>query len=156
MTTISLAPPLPAARGGSRCATAPASEGFGVSTRVRTLMGWQPVAALMAGDLVVDSAGNLHELRGIRRVQADGKTVVRIARKGRAPVTVGGGQSLCADDWRAQIVFGQAAVTVADRMVDGVALRRGRPGKAVLCQLQFDSVVCLDIDGAMAVVKPAL
>lgn len=154
MTTISLAPPLPAARGGSRCATAPAPDGFGASTRVRTLMGWRPVGALMAGDLVVDSTGNLHELRGIRRIQVDGRAIVRITRKGRAPVTVGGGQSLRADDWRAQIVFGQAAASVANRMVDGVSLRRGRPGIAVLYQLQFDSVVCLDIDGANAIIKP--
>jgi len=151
MTTISLAPPLPATR-----ARTSAPAGFAGSTRVRTLMGWQPVATLMAGDLVLDESGNLHELRGIRRVQARGDATVRVVRKGRAPLTVGGGQMLRADDWRAQIVFARPTVSPAARLVDGVDLRAGCPGQVTLCQLQFDSVVCLDIDGTKALIKPAL
>lgn len=149
MTTISLAPPLPVTH-----ARVSAPVGLGATTRVRTLMGWQPVTALMAGDLVFDTVGNLHELRGIRRMRADGGAVVRIMRKGRAPVTVGAGQPLYAADWRAQVVFGQATVTPAARLVDGVTLRGGHRASVNLFQLQFDRVVCLDLDGALAVIKP--
>lgn len=154
MTTISLAPPL---RG--RCpdiAQSAVSEpaGFGRSTRVRTLMGWQTVDRLMAGDLVIDTAGNLHELRGVRQIQVAGSAVVRIARTGSAPLVVGAGQTLIAEDWRTQVVFGQSATCMAARMVDGVRLRRGQPRGAVLYHLLVDSPVRLDIGAAQAVLGP--
>ena len=102
-----------------------------------------------------NSAGNLHELRGIRRIQAGmARLVVRIARKGRAPVTVGGGQSLCADDWpRANCLWSGGCHRCRSHARMALRCAVAAPGKAILCQLQFDSVVCLDIDGAMAVVK---
>lgn len=154
MATISLAPPLPVTRLRSQSARVKAPTGFGASTCVRTLIGWQPVATLMAGDLVLDEDGNMHELRGIRRIHAQGSSTVRVARKGRAPMTIGGGQPLCADDWRTQILFGQPTVSPAARLVDGVTFRAGRPGHVTLYQLEFDSPVCLGLDGARALVKP--
>lgn len=155
MTTISLAPPLRALRTSARRPGALEPTGFGRAVRVRTLMGWQPVERLMAGDLVLDNAGNLHELRGVRQSRVDGASVVRIHRKGRAPLVVGAGQPLGSDDWRAQVIFGQATACPAARMVDGTAIRRGQPRGAMLYQLQFDTTVCLDVDGAMAIIPAA-
>lgn len=155
MTTISLAPPLRARRTSAPRSGTLDPTGFGRAVRVRTLMGWQPVERLMAGDLVLDNAGNLHELRGVRKSRCDGASVVRIHRKGRAPLVVGAGQALGSDDWRAQVIFGQATACPAARMVDGSAIRRGQPRGTALFQLQFDTTVCLDVDGAQAIIPAA-
>ncbi|MCC1481244.1 Hint domain-containing protein [Roseibaca sp. Y0-43] len=155
MTTISLAPPLRAARTIDARPVKTEPNGFGPTTRVRTLMGWQPVDRLMAGDLVLDSVGNLHELRAIRQKRVDGADIVRMARKGRAPLVLGAGQSMIADDWRAQVIFGQPTASPAARLVDGAKLRRGQPRAAVLFQLEFDTPVTLDLDGAQVVLTPA-
>lgn len=152
MTTISLAPPL---RTRTARQTREEPAGFSRATRIRTLMGWQNVDRLMAGDLVLDAAGNLHELRAIRQKRADGADVVRVARKGRAPLVLGAGQSLIAEDWRAQVLFAQPTASPAARLVDGARIRRGQPRATVLFQLEFDSAVTLDVDGAQAAIKPA-
>lgn len=155
MATISLAPPLRTARTFAAATTSVDPEGFGRAVKVRTLMGWQSVDRLMAGDLILDDAGNLHELRAIRQQRADGGKVVRIARKGRAPLVVGAGQKLNAADWRTQVIFGQPTACPAGRMVDGAAIRRGQLRETVLFQLQFDKPVSLDLDGAQAFVTAA-
>jgi hypothetical protein len=117
-------------------------------------MGWQTVDQLMAGDLVLDQNGNLHELRAIRQNWVDGTAIIRVARKGRTPLALGAGQSMIADDWRAQILFDHPTTTTAARLVDGSRIRRGQPRGAILFQLEFDSIVTLDLDGAQAVVTP--
>jgi hypothetical protein len=152
MTTISLAPPL---RAKPIRQTREEPTGFGRATRIRTLIGWQNMDRLMAGDLVLDAAGNLHKLRAIRQKRVDGADVIRVARKGRAPLVLGAGQSLIAEDWRAQVLFAVPTVSPAARLVDGARMRRGQPRAAVLFQLEFDSAVTLDVDGAKAVIKPA-
>lgn len=155
MTAISLAPPLRTKRTQARLRKIAEPTGFGRSTRVRTLMGWQPVDSLMAGDLVLDSAGNPHELRSIRQFSVHGRSVMRIRRNSRAPLTVGTGQMMAADDWRTQVVFGQTAICPAARMADGHIIRRGQRRSTVLFQLHFDATVQLDLDGApQAVVTP--
>jgi hypothetical protein len=118
-------------------------------------MGWQTVGQLMAGDLVIDQDGNLHELRAIRQTRVDGTVIIRIARKKQAPLIVGAGQTLLAEDWRAQVLFDQPTASPAARLVDGSKFRQGQPRGAVLFQLEFDSSVALDVDGARAVVTPA-
>jgi len=155
MATISLAPPLHTTRKTAARSAIADPAGFGRAVQVRTLMGWQPVDRLMAGDLILDTSGNLHELRAIRQERVDGSTVVRIARKGRTPLLVGAGQTLKAADWRALVIFGQPASCAAVRMVDGATIRRGLPRETVLFQLQFDTAVTLDLDGAEAIVTPA-
>lgn len=155
MTTISLAPPLRTVRTLAPRHKTADPIGFGRATRIRTLMGWQTVDRLMAGDLVMDQDGNLHELRAIRQARVDGTAIIRIARKGRAPLVVGAGQSMIADDWRAQVLFEQPTASPAARLVDGSKIRQGQPRGAVLFQLEFDSSVALDVDGAKAVVTPA-
>lgn len=154
MTTISLAPPLRLTRAEKTQADITEPTGFGRSVRVRTLMGWRPVSRLMAGDLILDVAGHLHELRAIRQNRVDGASVVRVARNGHAPLLVGAGQTMLSDDWRAQVIFGQPMASTAARMVDGRHYRRGQPQGTVLFQLEFDAKVSLDIDGAETVVMP--
>lgn len=156
MTTISLAPPLRTRHAHAPQPDALQPSGLGRTARIQTLVGWLPVERLMAGDLVLDRVGNLHELRGLRQRRVHGASVVRIGRAGRAPLVVGSGQRLESEDWRARVIFGQATACAAARMVDGVAIRRGQPRGTVLFDLQFDSVVCLDVGGAKAVFTPAL
>ena len=154
MATISLAPPLRSIMSRRKQSAVGAPVGFARMTRVCTLMGWQAIDSLMAGDLVLDIAGDLHELRGIRQLQVLDAPMVRIARKGRAPLVVGAGQTVRVDDWRAQVIYGQATACPVARLVDNRTVRHWQPQIAVLVQPQFDTTVCLDIDGAQAIVTP--
>ncbi len=150
MTAITLAPPLAPARAPAR-----RPAGLAGATRLRTLAGWQRTDTLMAGDLVLDTAGALHELRALTRLQVPGRDVVRLARPGHAPLVVGAGQVIMVDDWRAQLLFGRAAIAPAGRLVDGSACLSGQPGAATLVQLRFDGPVVLGLGGVQARITPA-
>lgn len=154
MTSISLAPPLRPVRANCTARIAQAS-GFGRSAMIRTLMGWQPVARLMAGDLILDADGHVHELRAIRQIAVSGGDVVRVARPGRAPLVLGAGQTLVVQDWRTEVLFGTSTLCPAARLVDGGTVRRGQPRGTTLFELSFDTKVCLDLGCVQALVSPA-
>lgn len=154
MTSISLAPPLRSLR-PSPVARVTQASGFGRSAQVRTLMGWQPVANLMAGDLVLDAHGHVHELRAIRQVSVAGNNVVRMARPGRAPLVLGADQPVVVQDWRTEVLFGTSTLCPAARLVDGGKVRRGQPRGTTLFVLSFDTKVCLDLGCVQTMVSPA-
>ncbi len=152
--SISLAPPLRK--------SAPAEErllGFGRGTLLRSVFGLRPVERLMAGDLLLDAEGQLIELRAIRQMRAAPGDMVRLVPSeslpGLArPLFVGAGQKLELRDWRAELLYGQGALTRAVRMVDGQRVRRLATPRQ-LYQLSFDAGCVILANGLPALV-PAL
>jgi hypothetical protein len=109
----------------------------------------------MAGDLVLDADGHVHELRAIRKIAVAGDKVVRLARAGRAPLVLGAEQTVVVQDWRTEVLFGAPTLCPAARLVDGGKVRRGQPSDATLLVLSFDDKVCLDLGCVRAVITPA-
>ena len=136
--SISLAPAL---RKPTPAAAHP--QGFARGTTLRSVFGPRPVERLMAGDLLLDAAGQIIELRALRQVRARPGELVRLAPSECLPgleraLIVGAAQQLEMCDWRTQLLYGQSALTTAAQLVDGGAVRRLKTPR-VLYHLGFDA-----------------
>lgn len=142
-TSISLFPPMPV-----RVAGAPDNGpvGLGQGVLVRTIFGLRPVETLMAGDLLLDQAGQIVELRGMRKQRCRSHDLVQFAADdGR--MVLGRATPILSDDWRLQVLHGSAAMVPVRRLLDG---RRVQPAKRslVVHELIFDVATDLTVQGA--------
>lgn len=119
------------------------AAGFAPGTLIETEDGALPVEHLFAGDRVAVQGGGFATLRAITRVRALSSDVVVLAPGAAAgltrSLTLAAEHPTLLDDWRAQVVFGQAAIlTPAQARVDGVMVRRERRSVQTFLQLEFD------------------
>ncbi len=159
--TISLAPPL--CRPRKRQSTPP--QGFADDTRIRTIAGPRPVARIMAGDLLLDAQGQIVELRGIRKVDAQaGDLVLLHASTGPhgsdqprpdRDLIVGTGQKLGLRDWRTDLIFAKPCLIASHKLVDGQNVQSVNK-VGTLYQLIFDTDVVIIANGLAALVKQTL
>ncbi|MGY6549988.1 MAG: Hint domain-containing protein [Roseinatronobacter sp.] len=166
LTTISLAP-LPPRRSrrpsGAPDGQAPlaaleagpgteVATGFATGTQIRTFFGWQRVERLMAGDLLLDAEGHLHELRAIRRHRAKPGQMIRLSPSAEGigrivdTVTLGAGQMLETDDWRVMLLSARKGFVPAGRLCDGRGILRNTAG-GLLHDLICDAPCVIDIGG---------
>lgn len=146
--TITLAPPLKprAARSVS-----PKPSGLARGTMVRTIFGPRAVETLMAGDLLLDRDGQIVELRSLRRQMARADDLVRVTTDHGVAV-LGQGTQMQVQDWRAQVLFGQAVPVALGRLIDGAKVRLTTRG-AMLHVPGFDRDTLLDVGGVSLLVK---
>ncbi len=149
---ISLAPPL---RKPARPATRP--QGFARGTLVRTIFGQRPVERLMAGDLLLDTDGQLVTLRALRQVRVEPEDLVRIAPGEAAPgleraLIVGADQKLALRDWRTDLIYGSGVMACAAQMVDGRSLRQLKVARQ-LFQLEVGSDCVIHANGLPALLR---
>jgi hypothetical protein len=151
---VTLAPPPP--RSVARTQSV-APVGFGLGSMVRTIWGLRPVDGLMAGDLLLDAAGQVVELRAVRRKRLAAHALVQIAPSAMGlglapgdlarPLIVAAGQPVAVRDWRTEVVFGGAALSPAQSLLDGVTVTRLDRGQRVVVELGFDGPVVLLVNG---------
>ncbi|TVP72219.1 MAG: hypothetical protein EA339_07410 [Rhodobacteraceae bacterium] len=151
--TITLAPPLrrPRARKPD------ALQGFARDTRIATITGPRPIERIMAGDLVLDTKGQIVELRGIRKATAAIGDLVQLRAgsdemRPERDLTVGAGQKLGLRDWRSDLIFGKPCLIASRNMVDGQSVR-SISATGLLYQLIFDTDVVIVANGLAALVK---
>jgi hypothetical protein len=126
--------------------------GFAPGTVILTEDGPLPVEHLFAGDRVAVQGGGYATLRAVSRVRTLASDVVVLA-PGAASgltrtLTLAADHPTLLDDWRAQVVFGQAAImTPAQARVDGVKVRRERRAVQTLLQLEFDHPQAINANG---------
>lgn len=125
------------------------STGFAPGTVIQTEDGPLPVEHLFAGDRVTLLGGGHATLRAVTRVRALASDVVVLAPGAAAgltqALTLAADHPTLLEDWRAQVVFGQAAIlTPAQARVDGHGVKRERRAVQTLIQLDFDrqQVIC--------------
>jgi len=128
------------------------AAGFAPGTVIQTEDGPLPVEHLFAGDRVAVQGGGYATLRGVTRVRALSSDVVVLAPGAAAgltrTLTLAADHPTLLDDWRAQVVFGQAAIlTPAQARVDGVLVRRERRAVQTLLQLEFDQPQAINANG---------
>ncbi len=125
---ISLAPALKMGRPQGSISKHTKPHGFAHGTKLRTIFGLRRVEDLQPGDILLDSASRIVELRSINTITADASHLVKIDPSAfglglgsaclHGTLIVGAGQHLAVRDWRTVLLYNNVAVVAAHRLVD--------------------------------------
>lgn len=120
---------------------------------VRALDGALPVEYLAPGDRVITRDSGTAMLTGLRRdTRRTGLVAIRAGTLGRCrpdrDTVLPAGQEVLLRDWRARLLFGaNRALVPAERLVDGVFVRKIGMRDVALFELRFDAPHILYADG---------
>lgn len=129
-----------------------AQRGFVPGTLILTGDGALPVEHLFAGDRVAVHGGGYAVLRSVTRFRAIAVDMVTLS-----PGAVQGlerglalpaGHPVLMADWRAQVIFGEAAIlSPAGSLENGLTVRRARHQVQTLIRLEFDQAQVISANG---------
>jgi hypothetical protein len=131
---------------------APVTAGFAPGTVILTEDGPLPVEHLFAGDRVAIMGGGHATLRTVSRVRALASDMVILAPGAATGVNrtlaLAAGHPVLLDDWRAQVVYGQAAIlSRAMALAEHPGARLERRAVQTLIRLEFDSPQIINANG---------